>query len=280
MIRPTKWILVVEDEESVRRSICEILKSHFGDEIKLVESSDGADAMTKIKNQTFHLIITDMQMPKKTGGELVDVARSDGFNETTPIIIISGFESVNIEKKYKFVSFIPKPLDAYEFAKVVRNLFSIGSTEKMISASIFNSLLDASVAFLTESLKRKDFDVGKMVLKNRGTPLEAEHAAIITVLIGKVSNTFSVLCSAETLNKIRNGSEKISGSTLDVICRSLGYVILKHVLSDCGIIDSNQVHTKDITQDPALLTDKRGIVVPITSQGLDYKIFATTQGGD
>ena len=65
-----------------------------------------------------------------------------------------------------------------------------------------------------------------------------------------------------------------------MICKSLGYVILKHVLTECGIIDSNEVHTKDITQDPSLLTGKQGIVVPITASGIDYKIFATNKDGD
>lgn len=74
------------------------------------------------------------------------------------------------------------------------------------------------------------------------------------------------------------GSEKISGKSLNVICKSLGYVILKHVLTECGIINHNEVKTKDITQDPTLLTEKQGIIVPISADNIDYKIFATTKG--
>jgi len=275
-----KWILVAEDDSDLRKSVLEILKSHFGKDIKVVESSDGVDAIGKLQNQVFHLIITNYQMPRRSGGELVQTARSDGFNEKTPIVVLSGDESYEIEKRYKFVNFVPKPIDPFEFAKMIRNLFSLGSTEKMIAASIFNSLLDSSLAFLKESLKRDDFKVGKMTLKKRGEPLRAEHAAIITIFIGSVSNTFSVLVSAQTLQKIRSGSQKISGGSLDLICRSLGYVILKHVLADCGIIDSNEVRTKDITQDPSLLTNKQGIYVPISCEGIEYTVFATTKGGD
>ena len=89
-----------------------------------------------------------------------------------------------------------------------------------------------------------------------------------------------MLCNREILEAIRDGSDKISGTSLDVICKSLGYVILKHVLTECGIIDSNEMKTKDITQDSTLLTNKQGIVVPIKSDNLDYIIFATTKGGD
>lgn len=275
-IKTTKWILVAEDDDAVRKSICDLLLSHFGSEIRIVEVSNGAAAISKLSNQTFHIIITDLNMPRKGGTDVVQAARANQFNETTPIVLISSHGSSDIEKKYEFVNFVPKPLDPFGFAKIIQNLFRIGSTEKMISASIFNSLLDSSLAFLKEALKREDFDVGEMSLKRNGKELTADHAAIITLHIGKVSNTFSVLCSKETLEELRSGSERISGSSLDVICRSLGYVILRHVLEDCGIIDSNEVKTKDITQDPAVLTKKQGIVLPITSKGIQYKIFATT----
>lgn len=278
MLNTTKWVLVADDDESFSNSLCEILTKSFGKEIKLVQARDGFEAIAKINNQAFHLIIIDMKMPRKDGGEVIEAVRANDFNETVPIMLVSGFASLEVEKKYKFVNFVPKPIDAEKFVKMVRNSFSIGSTEKMISASIFNSLLDSSLKFLGEALKRQDFKLGEFNYKKVGVEVKAEHAAIITTRIGKVENTFSVLCSEGTLMQIRDGSEKISGSSLDVICKSLGYVILKHVLTECGIIDSNQVQTKDITQDPQSLTEKKGIIVPIEANGIDYKVFATTKG--
>ncbi len=279
-VKTRRWILIVDSDEAFRKSTCDLLVSHFGKEIKVLEATDGAAAVSKIKNQTFHLIITDWDAPKKNGAEIIEATRGNPFNEMTPLIILSAEDHQEVEKDFEFVNFIKKPIDPYEFAKVIRNLFNLGSTEKMISASIFSSLLDSSLAFLEEAMKRNDFKVGEMKLKKRGEPLQGDHAAIITVHIGKVSNTFSVLCSESTLTSLRDGSQKISGTALDVICKSLGYVILKHVLTECGIINHNEVHTKDITQDPTLLTTKQGIVVPITANGIDYKVFATTKGGD
>ncbi|MCJ8277287.1 MAG: response regulator [Bdellovibrionales bacterium] len=279
-IKTRKWILLAEDEDDIRESIRDYLIEKFGDDIKLVESTDGGDAITKIKNQTFHLIITDIKMPRKDGDHVIEEARSSSFNETTPIIVISAFADKGVEQKHKFVSFLPKPINNDELVGMIRVLFKIGSTEKMISASIFSSLLDSSLVFLKEALHRKDFEVGEMQLKKRGQPLEAERAAIIKVYIGNVSNTFSVLCSEQTLNELKESSDRLTGTSLDVICRSLGFVILKHVLTECGIIDSNEVHTKDITQDPSILTNKQGIVVPIKAKNIDYMVFATTKGGD
>ncbi len=280
MVKTRRWILIVDSDDAFRKSTADLLVSHFGKEVKIVEAIDGNAAIKKIKNQTFHLIISDWELPKKSGDELIEATRTNTFNAHTPLIILSKEEVENIEKDFEFVNFVKKPIDPFEFAQIIRNLFNLGSTEKMISASIFASLLDSSIAFLEEAMQRKDFSVGEMKLKKSGDELTGDHAAIITVFIGKVSNTFSVLCSAETLEALRDNSKKISGSSLDVICKSLGFVILKHVLTDCGIINHNEVHTKDVSQDPGLLTEKQGIVVPISASGIDYKIFATTKGGD
>ncbi len=279
-IKTRKWILIVDQDEKHRKSLIDTLNTHFGKDIKVVEAEDGLAAISKIKNQTFHLIITEWNLQKRSCEELIESTRANPFNQTTPMVILSDEKIPNLEKNFEFVNLILKPIEAFEFAKVIRNLFSLGSTEKMISASIFSSLLDSSLAFLKESLKRDDFKLAEMKLKNRGETVEGDYAAIINVYIGKVSNTFSVLCSESTLNAVRDGSEKISGSSLEVICKSLGYVILKHVLTDCGIINHNEVHTKDITQDASVLTSKKGIIVPITADGIQYTIFATTKGGD
>ncbi len=278
-----KWILLADGDDKFRKSISDLLVSHFGDQIKIIQTDNGGTAISKIKNQVFHLIISSLDLPKKSGKELVQAVRQNQFNQTSPIVLLSeGTEEENakIEKSFEFVNCVTKPVDPYEFAKVIRNIFSIGSTEKMISASIFSSLLDSSLGFLKEALKRDDFKVGEMKFKKKGEELTADQAAIITVHIGKVSNTFSVLCSAETLEALMQGSEKISGKSLNVICKSLGYVILKHVLTECGIINHNEVKTKDITQDPMLLTEKQGIIVPISANNINYKIFATTKGDE
>ncbi len=279
-IKTRKWILIADQDEKFRQSLVDILNSHFGKDVKIIEAEDGAEAISKIKNQTFHLIITEWELAKRSCEEVIVATRSNPFNQTTPMIILSEEDLIEIEKKFEFVNFIKKPFDSFDFAKVIKNLFSLGSTEKMISASIFSSLLESSTAFLEEALKRTDFKVAEMKLKSRGEKVSGDYAAIISVHVGKVSNTFSVLCSASTLNAIRDGSAKISGSSLEVICKSLGYVILKHVLTECGIINHNEVQTKDITQDPEVLTNKKGIIVPITADGIQYTIFATTKGGD
>ena len=269
-IKMKRWVLIADEDELSRKSTEEALVSHFGKNVKIVNAANGISTLSKLSNQTFHLVILSWTIPRKPCDEVIEAIRTNQFNGTTPIIVTAKEDVPNIEKNFEFINFFKTPYDKESFVTAVQNLFNLGSTEKMIEASIFSSLLDSSFAFLKEALGREDFKLSQMQKKKRGEKLSADYAAIITVYIGKVKNTFSVLCDKPTLESIRDGSEKIEGSSLEVISRALGYVILKHVLTECGIINHNEVRTQDITNvplnfhghDPITLLSKAEVAFP------------------
>lgn len=78
-------ILVVEDDEIVRESICEVLRSK-GHETD--EAADGSAGLEKLETGGFDLAIVDIWMPKKDGLSLLKEIR--GRASGIPIIIISG----------------------------------------------------------------------------------------------------------------------------------------------------------------------------------------------
>ena len=61
-------ILVVDDEESIREFL-EIMLRKEGYEVTCAE--DGAKALEIIKKKSVDMVISDMQMPNKTGIELL-----------------------------------------------------------------------------------------------------------------------------------------------------------------------------------------------------------------
>jgi len=66
-------VLVVDDEPLMLRFIAETLK-RCGKEV--IASENGADAIRKIQEEPFDLIITDMKMPLKNGLEVLKTAKS------------------------------------------------------------------------------------------------------------------------------------------------------------------------------------------------------------
>ena len=81
-------ILVVDDNEFIRASMMKFLETN---KYSVVGAKNGQDAMDKLREQTFAMVITDVLMPETDGFELVDFIR--GYDEpmkSTPIIAISG----------------------------------------------------------------------------------------------------------------------------------------------------------------------------------------------
>ncbi len=81
-----KQILVVDDSISTREIEKSILEL---DGYSVEMAVDGIDALEKMRNQYFHLILTDIQMPRMDGLTLIEnVRRQEKFSDT-PIVIVS-----------------------------------------------------------------------------------------------------------------------------------------------------------------------------------------------
>jgi len=65
----TLRVLVVDDNDSVRRSICQILRLHADIEI-VCEAVDGADALRKIGEHKPDVALLDITMPTMNGLEV------------------------------------------------------------------------------------------------------------------------------------------------------------------------------------------------------------------
>lgn len=71
MAASTLRVLVVDDNESVRRSICQILHSQA--EIELIcEAVDGADALQKVSEYQPDVVLLDITMPRMNGLEVAE----------------------------------------------------------------------------------------------------------------------------------------------------------------------------------------------------------------
>ncbi|MCX6825929.1 MAG: response regulator [candidate division Zixibacteria bacterium] len=101
----TKSILVVDDEEVMREFLSDVLE-----EFSVEKASDGDEAIARLKDRKFDLIITDMKMPRVSGEEVIKFARQ--AYPDARIIVISGYSSlfsVGAAVDYGVCSFLSKP---------------------------------------------------------------------------------------------------------------------------------------------------------------------------
>lgn len=114
-------ILIVEDEETIRR----VLKNILLDENKkfeIDEAKDGLEAKQLIDKNEYDLVICDIKMPKMDGEELLCQVMKE--KPLLPFIMISGHGTIEIAvdciKKGAF-DYIPKPPDLGRLLSAVRN---------------------------------------------------------------------------------------------------------------------------------------------------------------
>ncbi|NIT14640.1 MAG: response regulator, partial [Candidatus Dadabacteria bacterium] len=86
-------ILFADDEEIVRDLYSESLQAIDGFEVQT--AFDGADALQKIEQSKPNLIILDVNMPNKSGVEVLQTLKSDPHTNDIPVIMMSSRAEMN-----------------------------------------------------------------------------------------------------------------------------------------------------------------------------------------
>jgi len=103
--------LVVDDSMLIRYTVCRFLEQRG---FAVESATNGAEALDVLSRVHTDLIVTDMQMPKMSGGELISALKSKPETAGIPIIIVagraSGFDTS--EKRANFAIYKDIDIDA------------------------------------------------------------------------------------------------------------------------------------------------------------------------
>lgn len=83
-------ILIVDDEEGVRKVVARILESEG---MKTYQAANGTDALEMLQDQSFDLIILDISMDGMDGFTVINHVR--GLGLLTPVFVLSGRQADN-----------------------------------------------------------------------------------------------------------------------------------------------------------------------------------------
>ena len=116
-------VLVVDDFSTMRRIIKNILHD-LGFE-KIVEAEDGSAALNILNSQKIDLVISDWNMPRMTGLELLQSVRSDDKLKDLPFLMVtaeSEKKSIVEAVKAKVSQYIVKPFTAATLAEKLEKI--------------------------------------------------------------------------------------------------------------------------------------------------------------
>ena len=115
-----KKILIAEDD-AIFRDAMERLLENSGYETR--SYSCGKEAVARLGEEVFDILITDFQMPGMDGLELIRKARN--MDPTMAMILVTGVPPEDLGdrlKKSRLDAFFPKPLDWQELSLLLKSL--------------------------------------------------------------------------------------------------------------------------------------------------------------
>jgi two-component system chemotaxis response regulator CheY len=118
--------LVVEDSPTMRQLI--VFAPSRIKVLKVVEADDGVDALKKLSQQHFDILITDINMPMMDGLKLVSMVRKDEVHKEIPIIIITTEGAQEDRQRALSLganAYITKPIQAPQVISKVKELLKL-----------------------------------------------------------------------------------------------------------------------------------------------------------
>lgn len=116
-----KRILIIDDENSIRRTLRDILENEG---YAIDDAPDGIEGLKLVKSNHYDVILCDIKMPKMDGLEVLDKILES--NSDVPVVMISGHGNIDtavdaIRKgAYDYIS---KPPDLNRLLVTIRNAF-------------------------------------------------------------------------------------------------------------------------------------------------------------
>ena len=115
-------ILLIEDNQAVRRSIKDLLQE-FGYNVLDAADGDQAIALFRENMASVHLVISDVIMPRRSGKEVYDEFKKE--RPDIKMLFVSGYSADILTKKGilgEKINFISKPINPDVFLKKVREI--------------------------------------------------------------------------------------------------------------------------------------------------------------
>ncbi len=118
-------VLVVDDFSTMRRIVKNILRQ-LGFE-NIIEADDGESAVRKLESERVDFIVSDWNMPKMSGLELLKWVRShDEFKDMPFLMVTAEAQKENVLEavKAKVSNYIVKPFTAETLSEKIEKIFS------------------------------------------------------------------------------------------------------------------------------------------------------------
>jgi two-component system response regulator YesN len=128
-------ILIVDDKELDRNGVCYLIKQ-YQLELEPLTASSGLEALSILREQTVHILFTDIKMPEMSGHELIFEAKK--INPDLKVVIFSSYENFDYAHKAMdlgVTKYLLKPIKIDKFLTCMKSLVQLLREEQTNWAS-------------------------------------------------------------------------------------------------------------------------------------------------
>lgn len=172
-------ILIVEDEDLLRKNYVEYLQMNFND---VIEAKDGEEALKLYYEYKPNILIIDINLPKISGLKLLEIIRENDI-ETKAIIL-----TAHVDKDFllraaslKLIKYLEKPVNRRNLKEAIK----IAITE-ILTYSIKN----VKILQLSESLSWNN-ELKELTDENNIIELTSKEKLLLELLISHPNRVFS-----------------------------------------------------------------------------------------
>ena len=154
-------VVVIEDEEAIRKGIIMSIDFSALNCILIGEASNGVEGIKLIQEKKPDIVITDVTMPLMSGIEMIEQTLE--YNYTS--IIISGYDEFSYAKKaikLGVCDYLMKPIDKEELNNVIQSIVSGFDLSSKISG-LLKEKNQIEYIQLLETLNKEDHLVDKIM---------------------------------------------------------------------------------------------------------------------
>jgi two-component system chemotaxis response regulator CheY len=126
VLNPNLVVLVVDDMDTVRKLICEILHELGCKHVE--EATNSSAALNSLRRRRADLILLDWSLPQTSGLELLQTIRREEEFKDIPVIMVTGkAEKADIitAMQHGVNDYIIKPFSAVTFEKKINKIFGL-----------------------------------------------------------------------------------------------------------------------------------------------------------
>jgi chemosensory pili system protein ChpA (sensor histidine kinase/response regulator) len=122
-------VLLVDDSVSVRKFVGHMLERAG---FVVVTANDGVEALARLQEVSVDVVITDLEMPRMNGYELIEDLRHRASARGVPIVVLTtraGEKHESLARRLGVEHYVTKPVDEHAFVRLIESLTTRGPVE-------------------------------------------------------------------------------------------------------------------------------------------------------